>query len=90
MDNNLLKALILPMHIFTQEDLVQYLYNETSPKKTASIKAALETDFALREMFKVLVSAKERLNSIEFSPREQVIKKLLRYGKKTVSHLHQH
>jgi hypothetical protein len=78
------------MRIFTQEDLVQYLYNETSPKKTAAIKAALETDFALREMLKVLVSARERLNSIEFSPREQVVKKLLRYGKKTVSHLHPH
>jgi hypothetical protein len=78
------------MRIFTQEDLVQYMYNETSPKKTASIKAALETDFSLREMFKVIVSAHERLNTVEYSPREQVIKKLLRYAKKTASELHQH
>ena len=78
------------MRIFTQEDLVQYLYNETSPKKTASIKAALENDFALRENYKVIMSAQERLNTIEFSPREQVVKKLLRYAKKAVSTLHQH
>ena len=78
------------MRIFTQEDLVQYMYNETSPKKTASIKAALETDFSLREMFKVIVSAHERLNTVEYSPREQVVKKLLRYAKKTTSELHQH
>ena len=78
------------MRIFTQEDLVQYLYNETSPKKTASIKAALENDFALRENYKVIMSAQERLNTIEFSPREQVVKKLLRYAKKAVSTLHHH
>ena len=78
------------MHIFTPEDLVQYLYKETSPKKSALLKAALETDFSLRETFKVIASAREKLNSIEFSPREQVVKKLLRYGKKTVIHLHEH
>ena len=30
------------MHNFTQEDLLQYLYNETSPAQTAAIKAALK------------------------------------------------
>ncbi len=78
------------MRIFTQEDLVQYLYGETSPKKTASIKAALENDFSLREMFKVIVSVHERLNTLHVSPREQIVKKLLRYAKQTVRQLHQH
>jgi hypothetical protein len=78
------------MHILTAEDLVQYLYSETSPKKTASIKAALESDFSLRETFKLIVSAHERLNTVLFSPRDQVVKKILRYAKKTISKLHQH
>ena len=77
------------MRIFTPEDLVQYLYKETSPKKTASIKSALETDFSLRETFKTIAAAHEKLDTIEFSPREQVVKKLLRYGKKSAE-LHQH
>ncbi len=78
------------MHILTAEDLVQYLYYETSPKKTASIKAALESDFSLRETFKLIASAHQRLNTVLFSPRDQVVKKLLRYAKKTISELHQH
>ena len=36
---------------FTPEDLVRYLYNETSEQKTASIKAALQTDWNLRESY---------------------------------------
>ena len=34
---------------FTPEDLVQYLYKETSVQKTAAINAALETDWNLQE-----------------------------------------
>jgi hypothetical protein len=51
------------MHSFTQEDLVQYLYNETSPEKSAILKAALETDWILREKFEVLSSASLALKS---------------------------
>ena len=78
------------MRIFTPEDLVQYLYKETSPQKTASIKAALEIDFSLRETFKLIVSAQEKLETIHLSPREQVVRKILRYAKKTIRQLHQH
>jgi len=54
------------MHNFTPEDLLQYLYNETSPAQTAQIKAALETDWSLREKFEVITSAQKRLE-INFS-----------------------
>lgn len=75
------------MHKITPEDLVQYLYHETPLKKTNEIKAALDSDWSLREAYEQLVSAKKLLKP-DISPREEVIKKILDHADKTISHLH--
>ena len=75
------------MHNFTPEDLLQYLYNETSPTKTAQIKAALQTDWGLREKFEVITSALQRLEPLKMAPRQQTIDNILLYAEKTVSEL---
>lgn len=67
---------------FTPEDLVRYLYNETSEQKTASIQAALQTDWNLRETYEKLVSSLKNLNEVNFSPRTETINKILEYGSK--------
>lgn len=72
----------MSIHNFIPEDLVQYLYNETSPQKTEAIKAALETDRHLKEMYDVFVSAQKRLEAFQLSPREEVVNKILRHAKK--------
>ena len=72
------------MHSFTQEDLVQYLYGETSIQKTAAIKVALETDWNLREQFEVLSSAHQSLEKIALSPRKKAIDFILDYANKPV------
>lgn len=78
------------MHNFTPEDLVQYLYNETSPEKSSAIKAALETDWSLREMYDVIVSAQKRLEAFQLSPREEAVNKILSYAKEAIAELHTH
>ena len=78
------------MHKFTPEDLVQYLYKEASPEKSTAIKAALETDWSLREMYDVIVSAQKRLEAFELSPREEAVNKILRHAEKAISELHPH
>ena len=78
------------MHNFTPEDLVQYLYSETSPEKTTAIKAALETDWTLREMYDVIVSAQKRLEAFELSPREEAVNNILRHAEKAISELNPH
>ena len=78
------------MRIFTTEDLLQYLYNETSPKKSAAIKATLETDWSLREAFELMVSGQKQLEELDLSPREDVLKRILDYADKAVSQLHPH
>ena len=76
------------MRKITPEDLVQYLYHEAPPKKANAIKAALESDWSLREAFEQLVSAQKQLKEIDLSPREEAIKKILDHADKTIGHLH--
>ena len=72
------------MHSFTQEDLLQYLYRETTTEKTAAISQALETDWNLREQFEVLTSAQQSLEKVTLSPRKKAIDFILNYaGKQT-------
>ena len=71
---------------FTPEDLVQYLYKETSPQETAAIEQALATDWTLREKFEVIRKAHARLNEIRLTPRTETILKILKYAERdTVS-----
>jgi len=75
---------------FTPEDLVQYLYNETSVQKTAAIKAALRTDWNLQESFEQLVDAQKNLEKIKLSPRNEAVNKILQHTTKKVGQLHSH
>lgn len=66
----------------TPEDLVRYLYNETSEQKTADIKAALQTDWNLRESYEKLLNSNDNLNKIHFSPRPESVNNILKYASK--------
>jgi anti-sigma factor RsiW len=77
----------LPMHSFTPEDLLQYLYKETSQEKTSAIKAALETDFALREKLEVIQNGQQRLEKLNLSPRQEAVDSILKYAEKSVKEL---
>jgi hypothetical protein len=81
------KQSTLPMHSFTPEDLLQYLYKETSPEKSAAITAALECDWSLREKFEVLSDSFTKLETIKFSPRQNTINNILSYAEKAVEEL---
>lgn len=70
------------MHNYTPEDLLQYLYKETSPETTAAIEEAIKTDWTLKEKLEVLKTSMERLDSIKVSPRTAVILNVLRYAYK--------
>lgn len=72
----------------TQEDLMRYLYKETSERKTADIKAALESDWNLREKFEKLISTQENLNEIRLAPRPEVVNRILEYAANKQGQLH--
>lgn len=67
------------MQNFTPEDLILYLYKETSPETTAAIEKALENDWTLREKMLVIKTSMERLDSIQVSPRTEVVLNVLKH-----------
>ena len=69
------------MPSFTPEDLLLYLYNETSPEMTTAVEEALKNDWTLREKLNVLKISKQRLNNVIESPRTEVILKILNYAR---------
>jgi hypothetical protein len=71
------------MHSYSPEDLLLYLYKETSPEMTAGIEEALKMDWTLREKLTVLKTSMERLNPITISPRTEVILNVLKYAGKS-------
>ena len=69
--------------LFTPEELIQYLYHETSPEKTAAIEAALQEDWTLREKLEVLKASVKGLDRVIESPRPQVILNILNYARES-------
>ena len=62
---------------FTPEDLLLYLYKETSAQQTAEIEEALSKDWALREKLSVLKASMQRLDKLVVSPRTEVVLNVL-------------
>ena len=76
------------MKNFTPEDLLLYLYKETSAKKTTTIDNALKQDWTLREKLGVLKTSMQRLDKIVVAPRTEVVLKVLKHaGKKEAAKL---
>ena len=69
------------MPSFTPEDLLLYLYNETSPEMTKAVEEALKNDWTLREKLNVLKTSMQRLNKITESPRTEVVLNILNYAR---------
>jgi len=68
------------MHRYSPEDLLRYLYKETSSEETAAIEEALQSDWTLREKLNVLKTSMERLNNLVVAPRTEAVLNILKYA----------
>jgi hypothetical protein len=68
------------MHNYAPEDLIRYLYKETSPDENVEIEESLNKDWTLREKLVVLKASFERLNTIIQKPRTQSVLNILKYA----------
>ena len=75
--------MVSPMTLFTPEDLLLYLYKESSPEMTVAIESALKGDWMLREKLQVLQSSADELNKVTVSPRMEVILRVMNYARET-------
>ena len=71
------------MTLFTPEDLLLYLYKESSPDLTAAIEAALKEDWTLQERLQSLQLPENQLEKVVVAPRMEVILKVLNYARET-------
>lgn len=73
------------MHNFNFEDLVQYMYRDTSDEKMIAISTALQTDWSLREKYDLLKEGYATLGTAKFSPRKKTIDSILCYAERSIS-----
>ena len=78
------------MTLFTPEDLLLYLYKESSPELTVAIEVALKENWILREKIQVLQSSVDDLEKSTVSPRMEVILRVMNYARETAPESVQH
>jgi hypothetical protein len=65
----------------TIEELVLYMYNETNHNRKQEIEKELEESWFLREKYKVIKEAAERLSRMKLqSPRKETIESIMKYA----------
>jgi hypothetical protein len=80
------------MTLFTPEDLLRYLYKESSHELTMAIEKALREDFTLREKLNELQESVNQLNVEKklVAPRMEVVLKVLQYARETAAEAASH
>jgi hypothetical protein len=77
--------MVSPMPLFTPEDLLRYLYKESSPELTAAIQVALNENWMLREQMEELQASVNQLDTERelVTPRMEVVQRVLQYARDT-------
>ena len=73
------------MTLFTPEDLLRYLYKESSPELTAAIQVALKENWTLREQMEEMQITVNQLDIKKevIAPRMEVVLRVLQYARDT-------
>ena len=63
--------------MYTPNDLVRYIYGETSQAENEIIEILLQTDTKFKKLYGQLTSSKHDLDDVIESPSDEVIRKIL-------------
>jgi hypothetical protein len=66
---------------FTRNDLIRYIYQETTEREKQKIEQELLLDNKLFEEYKNLAEVSMELDRVDLSPSEKTIKKILNFSK---------
>jgi len=77
--------MVSPMALFTQEDLLRYLYKESSHELTSAIEMALKEDYTLRERMQEMEVSVNQIDTEKqlVAPRMEVVLRVLQYARET-------
>ena len=73
---------------FTTEQLIRFLYKETSVAESMAICQALEEDWNLYESYQELEQAKQQLPQVSFQPSGSTIQNILSYSEQSAVPMH--
>lgn len=68
------------MYRITTEELIQYIYKETSSEQNIIIKNTIDSNPPLREEYLDLLNTIEEMNQLSYSPSQTVIDNILRFS----------
>lgn len=66
---------------YTTEELIQYLYKETTEEQSKKIEKAIEDDWNVRERIEALQESMQQLDTAFARPRQQSVMAILNYAK---------
>lgn len=67
--------------VFTQDDLIRYIYGETSNNENEKIESLLCSDDKFQELYTQLQAIRKGIDHIQNRPSETVIQRILDYSK---------
>ena len=66
--------------IFTQDDVIRYIYNELTPEEQSEFKNALLCDPGLQEEYKKMKTVTGKLDVLKH-PSHRTVENILRYSR---------
>ncbi len=66
---------------FTEDDLVRFIYGETTPTENEAISNAIMCDSVMQDSYRKLRDAVSFMNKGMMAPGEKVVNKILNYSK---------
>jgi hypothetical protein len=66
---------------FTQNDLMRYLYHETTEKEEQEISKALLSDTELRELYASMLALKKDMDKAQLEPSPAAVLNILSYAR---------
>jgi len=63
--------------MYTPNDLVRYIYQETSQAENEMIEILLQTDTKFKTLFDQLTSSKDNLDDLIESPSDDVVRRII-------------
>lgn len=72
------------MKTFTTDDLVRFVYNETTADESSAIKKAILENLDLAKTYQGMLTAKEELEQGKLNPSDSSIDIIMQYSRSTV------
>ena len=72
------------MKTFTTDDLVRFIYNETTAEESSAIKKAILENLDLAKTYQGMLTAKEELEQGKLNPSDSSIEIIMQYSRSTV------